>query len=229
MPVSSIGIVDSDYDYNNLKELHMYKHTSIMVLALVLVSSFTLAAQPIEEVQTTTPVAVQALTEEPGSTAEGLLYMREEEKLARDVYIALYEKWGLRTFLNIAESEQQHMDAVRALLAARNIEDPVAGSDFGEFKNTDLAALYSSLVSQGMQSASEAYRVGAIIEDLDIYDLKEYLTKTTDEAEIWVYTNLLKGSENHLRTFTKQLERYGVTYTARYISDAELQAILSGR
>lgn len=78
----------------------MYKHTSIMVLALVLVSSFTLAAQPIEEVQTTTPVAVQALTEEPGSTAEGLLYMREEEKLARDVYIALYEKWGLRTFLN---------------------------------------------------------------------------------------------------------------------------------
>ncbi len=207
----------------------MYKHTSIMVLALILVSSVTLAAQPLEEVQTTAPVMVQALAAEPGSTADGLLYMREEEKLARDVYTALYEKWGLRTFLNIAKSEQQHMDAVGALLAARNIEDPVADSKAGDFKNADLAALYRSLVNQGMKSVTDAYMVGAIIEDLDISDLQEYLAKTTDEAEIWVYTNLLKGSENHISTFTRQLERYGITYKARYISEAELAAILSGR
>lgn len=207
----------------------MYKHTSIIVLALILVSSLTLAAQPIEEVQTTTPVALQTATEQTVVGTDGLLYMREEEKLARDVYLALYEKWGARAFLNIANAEQQHMDAVGALLAARNIEDPVAGSQAGEFKNADLASLYSVLVKQGMQSISEAYLVGAIIEDLDIYDLKEYLSKTTDEAEIWVYTNLLKGSENHMRTFTRQLDRYGLTYKARYISDAELAAILSGR
>ena len=207
----------------------MYKHASIIVLALILVSSFTLAAQPIEEVQTTTPAEVQALIVEPSSRIDGLLYMREEEKLARDVYLTLYEKWGARTFLNIAKAEQQHMDVVGALLAARNIEDPVSGSATGEFKNADLAALYSSLVSQGMKSVTDAYLVGAIIEDLDISDLKESLAKTADEAEIWVYTNLLKGSENHMRSFVRQLARYGITYKARYISDAELQAILSGR
>ena len=119
----------------------MYKHTSIIVLALILVSSFTLAAQPIEEVQVNSPPAVEALLAESGSTEDGLLYMREEEKLARDVYLALYERWGARTFLNIAKAEQQHMDAVGALLAVRNIEDPVAGSAAGEFKNADLAAL----------------------------------------------------------------------------------------
>jgi len=207
----------------------MYKHTSIIVLALILVTSFSLAAQPIEEVQVNSPPAVEALLAESGSTEDGLLYMREEEKLARDVYLALYERWGARTFLNIAEAEQQHMDAVGALLAVRNIEDPVAGSAAGEFKNADLAALYTSLVEQGMKSIQEAYLVGAIIEDLDIYDLKEYLSKTTDEAEIWVYTNLLKGSENHMRSFIRQLDRYGVTYEARYISEAELASILSGR
>ena len=31
-----------------------------------------------------------------------LLFMREEEKLARDVYNALYATWGQQTFLNIA-------------------------------------------------------------------------------------------------------------------------------
>lgn len=206
----------------------MYKHTSIIVLALILVSLFTLAAQPIEEVQTTT-VALEPATEQAVVGTDGLLYMREEEKLARDVYLALYEKWGARAFLNIANAEQQHMDAVGALLAARSIEDPVAGSATGEFKNADLASLYSTLVKQGMQSISQAYLVGAIIEDLDISDLKEYLSKTNDEAEIRVYTNLLKGSENHMRAFTRQLDRYGLTYKARYISDAELAAILSGR
>lgn len=207
----------------------MYKHTSIIVLALILGTSFSLAAQPIEEVQVNSPPTVEALLAGSGSPVDGLLYMREEEKLARDVYLALYERWGARTFLNIAKAEQQHMDAVGALLAARNIEDPVAGSTAGEFKNVDLAALYTSLVEQGMKSIQEAYLVGAIIEDLDIYDLKEYLSKTTDEAEIWVYTNLLKGSENHMRAFIRQLDRYKVTYKARYISEAELASILSGR
>lgn len=207
----------------------MYKHTSIIVLALILVSSFTLTAQPIEEVQTPATVALQTAADQSVVGTDGLLYMREEEKLARDVYLALYEKWGARTFLNIANAELQHMDAVGALLAARNIEDPVAGSKAGEFKNAELASLYSALVKQGMQSISEAYLVGAIIEDLDISDLKEYLSQTKDEAEIWVYTNLLKGSENHMRSFARQLDRYGLTYKARYISEEELAAILSGR
>ena len=44
-----------------------------------------------------------------------LMYMREEEKLARDVYATLYEKWGTRIFNNIRVSEQRHMDAVKAL------------------------------------------------------------------------------------------------------------------
>ncbi|HHJ13326.1 MAG TPA: DUF2202 domain-containing protein, partial [Gammaproteobacteria bacterium] len=36
---------------------------------------------------------------------DGILYMREEEKLARDVYLHLYDVWQLRVFDNISVSE----------------------------------------------------------------------------------------------------------------------------
>lgn len=41
---------------------------------------------------------------------DAILYMREEEKLARDVYEFLYAKWNVNTFGNIRRSEQTHMD-----------------------------------------------------------------------------------------------------------------------
>jgi len=48
--------------------------------------------------------------------AENLAFMREEEKLARDVYLYLFEFWGQLIFENIAAGEQQHMDAVWSLM-----------------------------------------------------------------------------------------------------------------
>lgn len=199
----------------------MYK-TLIVTLILFVLGSFALVAQPLEEQQNV------VMEETMGTThgEDGLTYMREEEKLARDVYLTLYETWGIRTFLNIAKAEQQHMDTVGALLDARGLEDPAKDAQVGVFQNAELAKLYDELVTLGSKSAADAFLVGAIIEDLDIYDLNEYLAQTEDEAEIWVYTNLKRGSENHMRSFVRQLERYGSTYEARYISSEELASIL---
>jgi hypothetical protein len=205
-----------------VKESTMYTKSIILVLLVLSVFTFTVTAQPLEEVQ---PAAVV----ETASPDNGLLYMREEEKLARDVYLALYEIWGARTFLNIAQAEQQHMDTVGALLASRNLEDPAAQTTFGEFKNPDLADLYTQLVEKGSVSLVQAYQVGALIEDLDIADLQSYLAQTEDEAEIWVYTALLRGSQNHMRSFVKQLSRYNESYQPVYITEAELAALLSTR
>ena len=199
----------------------MYK-TLIVTLILTVLGSFALIAQPLEEQQN----VVMEDTIVTNHSEDGLSYMREEEKLARDVYLALYEKWGIRTFLNIAKAEQQHMDTVGALLDARVLDDPAKDAQAGVFQNSELAKLYDELVALGSVSAKDAFMVGAIIEDLDIYDLDQYLAQTEDEAEIWVYTNLKRGSENHMRSFVRQLERYGTTYEARYISSEELSSIL---
>jgi hypothetical protein len=158
--------------------------------------------------------------------AEGLLYMREEEKLARDVYLALYERWGQQVFRNIAASEETHMEAVKTLLDRYGLADPAEGKANGEFTNGELQALYDQLVEQGSGSLVEALQVGAAIEEIDLLDLDAYVAQT-DNADIQgVYDNLTRGSRNHLRAFVSSLERQGVAYEPGYLGQEAYDAIL---
>jgi len=158
---------------------------------------------------------------------EGLFLMREEEKLARDVYLKLYEKWNLKTYYNIAQSEKTHMEAIKILLKRYDLKDPVGEDIIGIFESEKLQGLYNELVAQGSGSLEQALRVGALIEELDIYDLKELLSKTDNDDIKIVYLNLLKGSRNHLRTFDRQLEENGFSYEAKYLSQKEYNSIAS--
>jgi len=158
---------------------------------------------------------------------EGLYWMREEEKLARDVYLAMFDLWGLGTFESIAASEARHMEAVLGLIEAYDLEDPVTDDTPGVFSDPELAALYRDLVERGSGSLGDALIVGATIEDLDILDLEEEL-EITDQADIRrVYENLLRGSVNHLRAFTTRLEAEGAEYEAVYHTPEELAALLA--
>jgi hypothetical protein len=139
-----------------------------------------------------------------------LTYMREEEKLARDVYLAMYEKWGAAIFANIAASEQRHMDAVKSLLDKYGLTDPVSYDTPGEFTDTFLA-LYKELKAQGSLSLEDALKVGVFIEETDIDDLEKGIASTTRRDIKKVYSNLLQGSYNHLDAFCSDLARLGVT------------------
>jgi hypothetical protein len=158
----------------------------------------------------------------------GLIKMREEEKLARDVYQALGEKWNVPVFKNIAVSENRHTEAVKALLSAHGVVDPVSDDTRGVFQNQDLAKLYTDLVARGQSSIAEAYRVGAYIEDLDIADLEKEMKTVTHEDIRVVYEHLQNGSENHLRAFNRNIEiATGETYTPSFISKDTLEIILN--
>lgn len=156
-----------------------------------------------------------------------LTYMREEEKLARDVYRALDDLWGLRVFRNISQAEQRHMDAIARLLVKYGIEDPVGDNPDGQFENEELQELFHQLVAQGSESLNEALIVGATIEDLDLHDLATDLARTDNEDIQTVYQNLAKGSRNHLRAFNSLLVGNGVTYTPQFISQVEFDEITS--
>ena len=158
---------------------------------------------------------------------ENLIKMRKEEKLARDVYQVLYTKWGLPVFDNIAGSEQRHMDSVKVLLNRYNLANPAADSSAGIFQDAEFQQLYDTLVEKGNNSLVDALQVGATIEDLNIKDLQLQLTQT-DNADIKsVYQNLLKGSRNHMRSFSYQLSLQDASYEARYLTPEELKAIVS--
>jgi hypothetical protein len=173
--------------------------------------------------------AVAALPEQAISNEEqaGLIFMREEEKLARDVYSVLYDKWGLQIFSNIAQSEQTHTEAVRTILTKYNIADPVTDDTIGVFVNSDLQKLYTDLTTRGTVSLEEALTIGALIEDLDISDLQKQIALTDNDDIKLVYENLMRGSRNHLRAFTSQLSSRGKTYTPQHITQSEFDAIIA--
>ena len=173
----------------------------IAVVAVMAFGSAAFAQGPIVNVADTT-VRVVPLTE---AEKAALIFMREEEKMARDVYLTLYAKYQLPVFNNIAKSEAQHMAAIKTLLDRYGVADPSAGKAIGEFTNPDLQALYNQLVAQGSQSLTEAYKVGVTIENVDIADLKTHLAETSKADIKFVYNNLLRGSQNHLRSFQKFL------------------------
>lgn len=160
---------------------------------------------------------------------EGLLFMREEEKLARDVYKELYSLWGVNSFNNIGNSEQTHMNAMKSLLDAYGLADPAQGMDYGEFSDDTLQTLCNDLVALGAISEIEALKVGAAIEEIDILDIVEYKNQTDNEDIIFVYDNLLKGSRNHLRAFVSIMESRGYSYTPQYITQEQFDEIINGQ
>lgn len=170
---------------------------------------------------------LQGLPEEKLSKKEkaGLLFMREEEKLARDVYLSLQETWSLRVFRNIAGAESRHMGALLVLIDKYGLEDPVGDNGVGVFSNPEFTELYENLTGIGHTSVVEALKVGALIEELDIFDLQQALEKVDNVDLAVAYQNLLKGSRNHLRAFNKLLVRNGAEYEARYLTQEEYDAI----
>jgi hypothetical protein len=157
-----------------------------------------------------------------------LLWMREEEKLARDVYLTLGEQWDIQVFTNISNAEQQHMDAVGLLLDRYGIEDPVGDNPVGVFTNPELQALYDKLIEQGSQSQADALLVGGAIEEIDIQDLERTIADT-DNADIrQVYESLKSGSESHLRAFSRSYEMVtGQAYTPQYLDQSAYDAIMA--
>lgn len=154
----------------------------------------------------------------------GLLQMREEEKLARDVYTTLGSIWGTRIFSNISSSEQTHTDAIKTLLIRYDIKDPVTSDTVGVFTSKTMQELYNKLTMQGKVSLAEALVVGATIEDLDIRDLETLKKETSKEDILLTYNNLQKGSRNHMRAFVRT---NGGNYEPKYISQTEYSSIIN--
>jgi hypothetical protein len=154
----------------------------------------------------------------------GLLLIKNDEKLARDIYTLFSETQVLPIFNRIAQSEIRHLQAVTALLANYNIADSLTG--YGVFANADVQKLYNDLSGQG-NTTEGALKTGATIEELDIRDLTQLISQTSNANLIIVYENLLKGSRNHLRAFNRQLINVGSSYTPQYLEQATYDQIVN--
>lgn len=165
---------------------------------------------------------------------EGLLFMREEEELARDLYMDIYysKDSRLNTFKNISQNaETSHAEAIRLLLEKYDIEDPSTGVH-NTYTNEELQHTYDTLLSTAIGSDDlAALRVGALVEETDIADINAQKDKVSaDHSDIIdTYENLLCGSRNHLRAFAKNIENItGQSYVTQVAElDTEVNAILN--
>jgi hypothetical protein len=158
----------------------------------------------------TTPVAELTQVQK-----DDLLFMYDEEKVARDVYRTLGDLWGVNTFYNIQNAEQTHMDALKLLLDKYSLSVDVNDTT-GVFKNEELQALYDQLIKQGSVSVEDALEIGVLIEETDIADLQAKIVDTPSDIEA-TYQNLLNGSYNHLNAFNRALD--GVVYQPYYYNN----------
>ena len=170
----------------------------------------------------TSNVSATQLTE---SEQKGIELMREEEKLAHDVYQFLYEKWELPVFSNIMQAETRHFNAIGFLINNFELKDS-ADKETGHFQNEELQDLYDSLTQKGSESLIAALQVGAFIEEVDIQDLQTLLKSTSNETIQNTYQNLLRASGNHIRAFTSQLESRNSNYSPTVLNEKEYLAIL---
>lgn len=183
--------------------------------------------------------------------ATHLAFMREEEKLARDVYIKFSEFYPTaEVFFNITASEQRHTDSVLHVMDGFGLEDPNTDDDVGEFTGdewgTYFTITYNALVDQGEKGLLDALYVGALIEELDMHDIiycpeeivdssevieDQYdcgMVYTKEESILQLYQNLLNGSASHLKAYVFYIEKYigEGNYEAQYLSQEEVDDIL---
>jgi hypothetical protein len=188
-----------------------------LILAMSLFALLLVSCTKDTETTTTTPLT--------DSDKNALLFMLEEEKLARDTYTYLWEVWQINPFTNIKSSEQSHMDAIAQVLTSYGIQYTILPA--GQFADSLLLNFYNQFVTSGSISSSNAFQIGATIEDLDISDLEEYTAQSTNETVINVFNSLECGSRNHLRSFVSAIVSAGGSYAPQFMSQDYYNEIVS--
>lgn len=199
-------------------------------LVIVILSSLIITSCSNDEIDAITATEINDETATQISLTanelKDLLFLREEEKLARDVYLFSFEKYNMQIFKNISNSEVQHMSNVLQLLNTYNIDDP-ASTEIGVFNNSALQAFYNELIEQSSISLIEALKVGDKIEDLDIRDLVLNELRTDKSDLLSLYGSLKCGSINHLRSFHSQVLQNNGEYMPEFISQEYFDSIVT--
>jgi hypothetical protein len=141
-----------------------------------------------------------------------LFFIFQEEKVARDVYITLGKLYPTeKTFANIQLSEQEHILAAQVLceryrIDTSNVNLSLEEDYIGQFELHAMQELYNNCIAAGQTSLLDALKVGRLIEVTDIADLDEAMEGMPSDV-VNTYTNLKKGSLNHLAAFESAISR----------------------
>jgi hypothetical protein len=136
-----------------------------------------------------------------------ILFLREEEQLAHDLYARWAGMYTVPVFSNIAASEITHYNEVQLLIDRYGLGDHRIGNASAGYTDPAIQSLHATLAAQGDASMTGAFESSLAVEVRDIADLDKALANTTRADITQVYSNLRRGSENHKSAFLRQLGR----------------------
>lgn len=180
------------------KARHMMKKMVVAGLAAAVMTTGAMAAK---KVTTTVTLSDEQL--------DTLVFIYQEEKVARDTYITLGDIYSNQTvFANIQLSEQEHIDKAEGLCDTYGADTSgINEQNVGEFVVPVLQELYDTLVAQGSVSELAALNVGEYVELTDIDDL-EHAEIGMPSDVVNTYENLKAGSLSHLDGFRSAIAAY---------------------
>ena len=158
-----------------------------------------------------------------------LAYMWHEEKVAKDIYLALNGVHANAKMKQIADNgEATHISMVQSLVEKYdlNVTNLETGHEYevaytqedldalapGEFAIAELQTLYDTLYSEGTVSAEAALKVGCKVEVTDINDLTLYIYHAAGAEDLEdIFDYLRSGSYKHYWAFDGELKTLGVS------------------
>jgi len=156
-----------------------------------------------------------------------LAYMWNEERLAQDLYLNLYNvNSDAIQLYNIAlKSEAYHIELVENLVKAYDLnitnlvdytqnysEAELKAMPAGTYGVTAIQDLYNTLYNNGAASVQASLEVGCMVEVTDIDDLDKYIIDAKENQALIDTFNLLKdGSYSHYWAFDRALKNLGIT------------------
>ena len=203
----------------------MNRRDFIKLSGLSLVGLLVLDALPGCRASNTTVTSTTGLTIDEAS--QGVKYIYEVEKVARDAYLNFYDKWGTPVQNVVSNSEQNHMDIMKEIIDQYSLGDPAKGRGQGEFSNSDLQQLYYDLIKRGSSSDIDALSTSAMVEEFDILEIRKRTSNLNKNDYISAYSKLMTGSQNHLEIFTAKLKEQGVEYKPVYLSQQDYTQIIA--
>ena len=180
--------------------------TTVRVTAAALgVGALLAGGMAVSQASASTTTASTSATD--SGVASALSFSREEERMARDLYAALADKYdGARPFSMITNSEDRHFDAVGTLIERYAVADPATGKAVGKYSIPAIQDLYDGWLAEGTTSLEDAYRVGVELEQRDIADLNTSIAADLPADVDTVFGQLLKGSQNHLAAYQRAVD-----------------------
>ena len=159
----------------------------------------------------------------PQDLKDSITFMYNEEGLAYDVYLSVYDELNtskgviVKPLKMIAENaEIKHIAAVKALAVKYDLNtttydptiEPYEGLTRGQYTVPRIQELYDALYAYGTKSGKAALAMGCMVEVIDIDDLQGYMAQAEEAGALDVlkeFTFLITGSYTHYWSFDEAL------------------------